>query len=894
MNHPSSLLARSVIAFLLLVLCVAPVQAQGTMGQVSDPMSSQEAAVYLKRYVKPTFEQWELIEDAQDVYLEKYTLLRDGSIADFLKESQKLNRSGGMPNIEEVRKYMESQKRVNGRVRQLDEQFFDSIAAGLRPDQVVGLSRARLARKRTRLRDGIVEQMGMGSGLDLWRFIEKLNLNDEEYQLFLARLQPYEEKSARLLGKASDAGATILLTIVEEIEARGFGDIDFSDPENMTPEIMEEVMAAYLAGYEKGVMQTGAVASQIKELNTRTLRDLTPVVDPWVIRKLKFEYLDRVLLGLLTRFEYENKGEIKWELEEENILDGGTGLTNRQRRTLDIQFGEYVKGLRGKDELLGNVQEPFKELAQAYIMEEHKQLDRLLKVSEEWDSNIAMAEGLVNEAPAEDFQESEALDSETEPTLEEKIAQIQRVRFEDDRQNVEQLHALVDAEGSEELKGLMEEPWKLAKYGDPPAPGDEQVLEIYEEPQSSVDSITFDADSHSWKYKAIGIKIIGKVRQRVGEETWLQAVLENLHEAYLEQWASQIAPLMKQMKETESSIYTWDSETELSEYNQGANKRLQELRVAELELGGRLDKRFFEDLVLAMPEDAADAMRVLHAEREFQNALVRIERDNPWDLGRGSSNYANPIAVLNELEINDEERKLVDQLILKNQKVMIDSQKALQSMQLDNEHDWVEFSWGINNAMTNEEESQYAAALEFQKFSRENQERIQPFLKDVEEKRDTFFMELAASISEELNQQFIVAYRIASYPSIYKDQESAKPALEIALNLASLTPEQKEEISALLATYETKWLEQSHRMAEAYSGTSGALSTKDIQQAWIESNMKLDRARFGRTEVSRRTLRRLARILDTDQRRHVHALRGIEEEIGEEVSPSAESTVNAE
>lgn len=876
MNHPPAFLAKSLIAFLLFVFCAAPLQAQGTMGQVADPMSGKELAVYLKRYVQPSFEQWTFIEDSQGGYLEKFAELRDGLIADFLQETQEINRSGGMPDIEAVRKYMVTQAKVRARIRRLDDQFFDSIAAVLRPEQMAGLERARLARKRARLQSGIVVQMGMGRVMDLWTHLDDMDLDDEEYEVILLRIKPYEEKSARLLSKGWDAGASILLMIIEEIEASGLGDIDFNDPANRTPEIMQEVMEAYRAGYQVAVKKSGSVATKIRELNSRTLRDLTLVIDPWKTRQLKSDYLIRSMGGMMLR------------QVQQAFMDSETAEEVSQ-------FELLVKGLRGKDELLGDLREPFDELLLAFVLEDHKRLDRILQLSQEFDplmQQLAQAQ--------EAFGGEEPVEGDREPTISDRIAEIQLARTKAQAERSRQLFALIESKGSDELKAAVEEPLALAKYGDPPTPGDEQVLEIYESDavieEGAVLSTGIVTETRGWAPEAMGIKILGKVRRRVDDEVWLQAVLETLHEEYLEEWESQVAPLSTQMLEAESSIYSWDFETKTRSFNETAFKRLYELRAAVMENAGRVDDRFFENLVLAMSDDAADAMRVLRAERAFERALAGTASGSMPSGVMGGAGQANPITVLHELELDEDEWLLVDRAILTNQKDMIEAHKALQVVQLENERAMAE----IQSNMTAQDsesgnEGQMSAMMEYQRLWRENAERLKPIQLNAKEKREAFFKEISTLLPEETNQKFIVAYRMASFPSIYRDQASAKPALEAALALADLSPEQEQQIADMLAKYEKEWLERSHRMADATSEfTQGDFSTQEGQQIWMNANMKVERARFDRDELSGRTLRRLARLLRADQRRHVHALRGIEEELGEEVSPAGGTTVNAE
>ena len=886
MTNAAAIFRRSVILLYVLLFGTASVYAQGTMGQVADPMNSKQLAKYLKRYVNPTFDQWIVIEDIHSDYLEEFSALRDGPITDFLEEARALSSSGGVPDMESVKKYLASQERVNDRIRRLDEQCFNSMVAVLQADQIAGLQRARLARKRARFRSGMVTQSLGPMGGDLWEVLEEVDFDKGEMTVLLARLRPYEESATRISKKQNEAAGSILLRIVEELEARGFADIDLSDPANQNPEVMRNQMAAVQAGYKNAMEESGEASADLRSLNYRTLRGLTNVGDPWKVLEVKRKWINGAGFGM--RYGRPNPLAIS----EEGATEEWTS------------FEGLAKALHEKEELLGDLRDSVNELIQAYVIEEHTRTDRVLKIISEFDpmmEALAQAEQLFAETDPE---------ADGELSLEEQVAEIEEARQKAGRERSRQLFALIEEQGSPQLKDQIKDPRFLVRAhefdtfdADQLESLDSYTLDSYaEEELDSGDSVEYvttgtQVESRDWISDAMNISIIGKIQQRAGDEVWVQAVLESLHEEYLDDWKSQVVPLQTQLREATSSIYTQESENETGVgFNDVAFKKQYQLRRQLLNTTANVDERFFDNLLLAMPDESADAMTVLRAERAMERSLGGGASGLSPFPGLSNAHYANPIKVLNEMDLGTEHRLKVDKAILSLQKSLIDSQQALQVMASEIERSVVESQKSFYES--SDEMSQDEAAnfmTEYQRIRRESLEKIEPFETEVRKHREALMRLVAESVSEEVNQQFIEAYRIASHPSIYRDVNSAKPAMEGALRIADLSPSQEEQIQELLAEYEQDWLQRSHRMAEAEAEYGdGDFMTPEGQQAFMAANMKMERARFDRDELAARKLRQLARILRADQRRYIHALRGIEDEIGDDSLQSSEASAMVE
>ena len=91
------------------------------------------------------------------------------------------------------------------------------------------------------------------------------------------------------------------------------------------------------------------------------------------------------------------------------------------------------------------------------------------------------------------------------------------------------------------------------------------------------------------------------IRARLAPEPWQQAVLDTIHDDYLEAWTSEVAPVSRLCSEAHAAVFTVDPETML--------------RVADIEpvtlrsctrwqrFAREIEDRFFDDLSVALNED---------------------------------------------------------------------------------------------------------------------------------------------------------------------------------------------------------------------------------------------------------------------------------------------------
>ena len=606
MPKAALLLTKVMFVVFLLFPGETALQAQGTGGILADRMTSQELVVYLKRYVQPSFDEWIALGDAQDAYQIEFAKLHDDFLAEVLAEHRALQRAGSVPSTEEIRQIMESLDKANERIQRLDSRFFDSIAVLIPEEKIPGLERIRLARKRTQYQNSLLSSMGMGSDMDLWTYIDKEDLDEQERTVVLAKMQPYERKATRLLSKGSDAAASILLAIAEEVEALGF-EIDQS---NMTPEVSAQFMEAYMRGYGKAMERNASLASELRTLNARTLRDLTSALDPWEARKIKSAY-----------FANASKMMIEELHRARAVPEDAKGYP---------EFEEFVKNLSSNEELLGDLKDEFDELALSYILEDHARLDRMLELVNKIDPLLEQ----LGPPPTESEEGERTIGK---PTLQEQVVAIQRARAKAQLERTRHLLAMIEEEGSDELKEVAQTPRNLTTYGVSPQT---RVL--------SFRSLLELERMSSWVPSAMGFEILGKIQRVLPDEEWSQAVLETLHEEYLADWNQSIVPVLRDFQEYDTLIYAIDPKTEQPIVDEAGIRKLQRLHNDVMKRASVVDGGFFENVALTVPEESVDSI-----------GLLRAARGDGWGPDRG---FVPHLRCLDGDEQDQDRRATFDQV----------------------------------------------------------------------------------------------------------------------------------------------------------------------------------------------------------------------------------------
>lgn len=125
------------------------------------------------------------------------------------------------------------------------------------------------------------------------------------------------------------------------------------------------------------------------------------------------------------------------------------------------------------------------------------------------------------------------------------------------------------------------------------------------------------------------------------------------------------------------------------------------------------------------------------------------------------------------------------------------------------------------------------------------------------------------------------AYDHAAYPSVYNDAASVHRHLSRSLELDDLTPNQREQLTDLGASYRPEYERLTREMIPHLSASRVnvvGLDTEDFQ-VWQRAQQELTKIRFDRNELNGRSITRMKTILSEDQ---IRRLGGLPEPLGED------------
>ena len=285
-------LSPIVLFFLALMvgMVAVPASAQGTFNTVPDPIDSRELDGYAERLgLSP--QQRQLVSEFHREYLDRYRQLREGEIEDFLSEMRSLTRSFDMSNLPVMERLVRSADRLMRRIEQLDESFFNDVESVLTEDQQRVVPRVRMAR--TRLRYGNEMTRGIdfinpAVRIDLTEFVQELDLSTADLERIDPVLMSYEQRLTRGAKDVFEAGTTMMLEAMREMDRAGFTDPDLEQRELML-QMFQHFQEIWADLTEDLMKETKGMT----DLHRRAFRDLAQLLPEEPSRELRRRYLTR-------------------------------------------------------------------------------------------------------------------------------------------------------------------------------------------------------------------------------------------------------------------------------------------------------------------------------------------------------------------------------------------------------------------------------------------------------------------------------------------------------------------------------------------------------------------------------------------------------------------------
>lgn len=584
--------ARTAVVLLALVSALFASNqaiAQGTDGMIPDPMSTVELNRYYNR-LDMTPVQRVAAERAHDIYKTEYRALRDGEIAEFIQDMQKMNQR--IPSRHQMEEVLNGMNRLRGRVEKMDEQFFDQLQPMLSPEQLMQMPRVRLARARARLQGNQMTAFA-ASPPDLSEIFIELEdeLTPELAAAADAVLTTYEQRLTRHLESIWKKTSSVFIRLVEALEEAGLADTD-EDAMMQDPTAMSEMMEIMSGVWEE---QMGGIVKQIADvtdLNRRTYRDLAPYFE----RDAARTWRKRFLTAAYPEVEH---------------------LANSENEA-------YFRRAFDRLELDDSTRATVSELLVAFEIERNRLIDELTQIIDEerQDLNPFAAAARVRR------NDTAELRRENMQGLGERIQ----------RAEAEMTLALNDALGDDWRARLME---LESTEATSPAQGGNFV--------ATDEAIEYSGDTVI--ASAISTTAIRRMMNRLALDNDARMLLQELHRTYVDEYRN--IAVLKALQEAQASRWIEDKATGTFTMTELDYDKMMSDRRAAVQAIRALDESFFDDVTIAVAADDAQESIVQRARRTRERQVLRGEYNNPYLLGETGEGQVDLIAIVFDADLPD-------------------------------------------------------------------------------------------------------------------------------------------------------------------------------------------------------------------------------------------------
>ncbi len=354
---------------------------------------------------------------------------------------------------------------------------------------------------------------------------------------------------------------------------------------------------------------------------------------------------------------------------------------------------------------------------------------------------------------------------------------------------------------------------------------------------------------------------IERYADQLGLDEGQRAVLESVHEDYLERYRQlgelHMAPLRRAVQE----LATFEADIRpTSTLSRDRIDEIFALHETAFQAIRDLDERFFDDMQL-----------VVEAKHESMLREMRLERERTAYLGPAAPQNLSENSALNEgaaeaaIDISRllDDAQLRDTLNTQSREVL--RSYTQQSMSLVREK--FNADMGMQRAL-----QIMAASTDRRDFRRV----LGAAGRDLQQANRT----LAALNRETLNElrdlldesdarQLEYQYRRRAFPNVYDDASAAEPRITVALELPDLGETQRSQLRDLAMEYRSEYARVANRMFEVHEANLAFGENRPGGQQRRELRNDLERLRFERDEINERAKRQLRAILNEDQLQRV-------------------------
>lgn len=804
------------VALLLtaLVLLVArPAAAQGTSGQLPDPISLQDLTMLLDRYVAATPAQWEKIDGFHTRYKDDFKKLRDGEIQKFLDDARKLQSQGGMPDRKVVEEYFKDQQQIESRIRALDNRLFDEIQGALDETQTVAMPRVRLARERSTYRNPMSMGVLGAMPVDLTEILSNLQLTRSQIASLDPELVPYENQLTRELSKLHSSMGRMMVDLIDALTAEGFGDIDeqemMADPEKLRG-MMEAMSRAW--------MQIGAKAREsaadIAKLNHRARRAIAQKLPPETARKLLKEFVAR---------GYPMMGSAAGNAESQ--LKAATRL-----RAIDDAQRDALQ-----------------QVLEAWYVEDARLTEEFIKQSDDRAGDRSMFD----------------MSPERWETMQKEMTERQEKRTAVDTAALDRAKGIVGPELAEKIDQAR---------GETLAEADFLVEASVDAGDVAADELdgpgrrSFGGDG-LLPPQISNATIAGWSRQ-LGLSASDRSIVEALHADYIARWQKDVSPKIAAISSATSRLYR-GSDDGAPRVDVSAVDELYDARTQAIAAIDVVDAEFLDAIRLIFEDETRRAAIDLIA---LDRSLAGVNAFGMYGgFAENREGETNLAALVAEAIEEADDFPAARKALLQHAETLTTTTRELRRASLRNQQAMERFNarFMATGDGTSVPPPDDAAQVDMQKSS----EALTAALTARRDATRTALADVRAAISQGSAAKVRRAFNRDAFPNVFNDRDSAERLLTRALTLSDLDDVQRVAIQSLERNFLEQYDALSDRMlAELADSTSPAGNDPEAWRTWQEQRGKVARIRFERDDLNTRTVRQLRQLLTEAQIQRVPGL----------------------
>ena len=361
-------------------------------------------------------------------------------------------------------------------------------------------------------------------------------------------------------------------------------------------------------------------------------------------------------------------------------------------------------------------------------------------------------------------------------------------------------------------------------------------------------------------------------------ETWQQAIIDTIYDDYLESWRTTVKPISDSCDQAQANVPRYDPSQpqlitmDLSQLRE--SYRLASVAVAELE---SLDIAFFESLLSTCVEDQNQFIERRACARSIEVLLRGTDAlFRPREVAFSRPNIMDELEMI---DLSPEESARVGDVLKAKSLPMLEAGRRARDIRMEVELE----SHRLNDEMSRKMAESDAMSADYGLAFRELSDRMATnhgaAMQDWFDSESAFRDSIRFALTKENRLLFDDAWKRASNPMVYRTEVDAGVMLDRALQLETLTDDQRVALTQVLEDHRADWNVISDEMASVNQllRSFGALSDEDSFETWRVLEQTFSRLNFERREVDMRALRRLSLYLDATQRRRFPGLVTLDE-----------------